>query len=398
MRDSIATALAVTGCRAPTLPMPVLAQRTRRAAALRAGGIGERYLSRALRALLAVALLLSLSGCGTTRWSDTARTATEQLLISNAIDRAVSELDFSVLGGRDVYFDPMYLRGTTDENYLVSSLRQHLLASGVVLREARTEADFVVEARSGGVGTDRSDLLFGVPSVAVPSVPGMPVPMPSTIPEIPFAKSTNQRAVAKIAVFAYNRKTGRPVLQSGVVPVTSTARNSWFFGAGPFQRGTVYEGTNFAGDQVSVPIIGGRRQNRDANNEEPIATGTVYRDGFEVADDPQAAGASGSAPPLVASTPTAANSAAALPPVRSQPPASAAPAGASPSASPVSLPPTATPSAAPPPPAPASPPPLPAGPTGVSGATSFGTGAQSTQSNGQWLVDLWHLRETGGAN
>ena len=398
MRDSIATALAVTGCRAPTLPMPVLAQRTRRAAALRAGGIGERYLSRALRALLAVALLLSLSGCGTTRWSDTARTATEQLLISNAIDRAVSELDFSVLGGRDVYFDPMYLRGTTDENYLVSSLRQHLLASGVVLREARTEADFVVEARSGGVGTDRSDLLFGVPSVAVPSVPGMPVPMPSTIPEIPFAKSTNQRAGATIAVFAYNRKTGRPVLQSGVVPVTSTARNSWVFGAGPFQRGTVYEGTNFAGDQMGVPIIGGRRQNRDANNEEPIATGTVYRDGFEVADDVQPGGAAGSASPLVAAIPTAANAAAALPPQKPRPSGGAAPTGPTPSAaSPVSLPPTGPPNPVPPAPAPLSQPPA-AGPTGVSGTTSFGTGAQATQSNGQWLVDLWHLRETGGAN
>jgi len=398
LRDSIATALAVTNCRAPTLHTLVLAPRTRHAAALRARRVGDQHLSPALRALLALALILWLPGCGTTRWSDTARTATEQLLISNAIDRAVSELDFAVLGGRDVYFDPAYLRGTTDENYLVSSLRQHLLASGAVLREARTEADFVVEARSGGVGTDRSDLLFGVPSVAVPSVPGMPVPMPSTIPEIPFAKSTNQRAVAKIAVFAYNRKTGRPVLQSGVVPVTSTARNSWFFGAGPFQRGTVYEGTKFAGDQVSVPIIGGRRQNRDASDEEPIATGTVYRDGFEEADDAQPGSAAGSSPPLVAATPTAANAAAALPPQKPRPAASATPTGATPSAaSPVSLPPTAPPNPAPPNPPPPAPAP-PAGPTGVSGTTSFGSSAQSTHSNGQWLVDLWHLRETGGAN
>lgn len=390
----IATALAVIGCRAPTWHTRVLGLRTRAVSVLRAWQFDQRRLSPTLRALLALALLFVLTGCGTTRWSDTARTATEQLLISNAIDRAVSELDFAVLGGRDVYFDPMYLRGTTDENYLVSSLRQHLLASGVVLREARTEAEFVVEARSGGVGTDRSDLLFGVPSVAVPSVPGMPVPMPSTIPEIPFAKSTNQRAVAKIAVFAYNRKTGRPVLQSGVVPVTSTARNSWFFGAGPFQRGTVYEGTKFAGDQMGVPIIGSRRQNRDADEEEPITTGTVYRDGFEAADEGLAAGAAGSGPPLVASTPTAANSAAALPPVKPQTPASATPV----SASPVSLPPTATPAPGPAPPAPPPAGPPPAGPSGVSGTTSFGSSAKSTQSNGQWLVELWHLRETGRAN
>lgn len=206
-----------------------------------------------------LALWLQL-GCGTTRWSDTARTATEQLLISNAIDRAVSEFDFAVLAGKEVFFDASYLRGTTDENYIVSSLRQHMLANGCILRESKEQAEYVIEARSGGVGTDRSDLLFGVPSVSVPSVPG--VPLPSTIPEIPFAKSTNQKAVAKIAVFAYNRETGRPVLQSGVAPITSTAKNSWIFGAGPFQRGTVYEGTKFAGDKLRVPIIGGRTENR----------------------------------------------------------------------------------------------------------------------------------------
>lgn len=351
-----------------------------------------------------------LTGCGTTRWSDTARTATEQLLISNAIDRAVSELDFEVLSGRDVYFDPSYLRGTTDENYLVSSLRQHLLASGVVLREDRTEADFVVEARSGGVGTDRSDLLFGVPSVAVPSVPGMPVPMPSTIPEIPFAKSTNQRAVAKIAVFAYNRKTGRPVLQSGVEPVTSTAKNSWFFGAGPFQRGTVYEGTKFAGDQVSVPIIGSRRQNRDAGDEAPITTGAVYRDGFEeeqpasapeISPPPTTLASEQTGPPLIASS-TAANAAASLTEIQQPGPTNAAPpsppsaAGGATGVSPTApiAPPTSLPPTSPANPAPA------AGPSGmapISGTPLSSSGA-SSPANGQWLVDWWQIHEAGSGN
>ena len=34
------------------------------------------------------------AGCGTTKWSDTSRTATEQLLISDAMDRAVSRIGF----------------------------------------------------------------------------------------------------------------------------------------------------------------------------------------------------------------------------------------------------------------------------------------------------------------
>jgi hypothetical protein len=219
------------------------------------------------------------AGCGTTRWSDTARTATEQLLISNAIDKAISEFDFTVLAGREVYFEPSYLKGVTDENYIVSSLRQHLLASGCVLRETKDDAEFIVEARSGGVGTDRSDVLFGVPQVTVPTVPGMP--LPSTIPELPLAKSTNQKAVAKLAVFVYNRESGRPVLQTGVDPAISTAKNSWIFGAGPFQRGTVYEGTKFAGDGLDIPIIGGREDIGGARMAAvPVHERAIFADGL----------------------------------------------------------------------------------------------------------------------
>lgn len=230
-------------------------------------------------ALALAAALAGMCGCGTTRWSDTQRTATEQLLISNAIDKAIAEFNFTMLEGREVFFDSSFLKGVTDENYIVSSMRQHLLASGCILRESKEQAEFVVEARSGGVGTDRSDLLFGVPAVTVPSVPGMA--LPSTIPELPLAKSTNQKAVAKLAVFAYNRETGRPVMQTGVDPITSTAKNSWIFGAGPFQRGSVYEGTKFAGDQFEIPIIGGREDDGGRRMAAvPLTEGAVFAEGF----------------------------------------------------------------------------------------------------------------------
>lgn len=216
-------------------------------------------------------------GCGTTKWSDTPRTATEQLLISDAVDRAVSDIDFSALSGRAVFFDSTYLKGSVDENYVVSSLRQHLLASGSLLMETRELADYVIEARSGAIGTDRSDLLFGVPSVNVPTVPGMPMAMPSSIPEIPLAKTTNQKAVAKLAVFAYNRKTGRPVLQSGIDPAISMARNSWLFGAGPFRRGTIYDHHHELNNGVDIPIIGGRERSEEYSSETlPVTAQAVF--------------------------------------------------------------------------------------------------------------------------
>jgi hypothetical protein len=198
-------------------------------------------------------------GCGTTRVTDTQRTATEQLLISQAVDQAVSQLDFRCLAGKPVYFDPQYIDNTVDRGYLISSLRQHLLACGCILQEDRSKAVYIVEARTGGVGTDRHSLLVGVPQMNVPTIlPGQP----SFIPEIPLAKKTDQKGVAKLAVFAYNRLTGRPVWQSGVVLATSTAKDTWFLGIGPIMRGTIREGTEFAGAPLSLPLLGSDGEER----------------------------------------------------------------------------------------------------------------------------------------
>jgi hypothetical protein len=195
------------------------------------------------------AFALVYAGCGTTRSTDTTRTATEQLLISDAIDRAVQTVNLQTLAGQSVYLDDSRLGDVVDRNYLISTLRQHLLASGCALRAERDQADYVVEARAGAIGTDRNDLLFGVPSMNVPQI--LPVqPVPAAIPEIPFAKRRDQRGIAKIAVFAYHRETGRPVWQSGLAHQESSANDVWILGAGPFQRGTIYEGTAFAGKSL----------------------------------------------------------------------------------------------------------------------------------------------------
>src|SRR6478735_6724343 len=76
----------------------------------------------------ALVALVILTGCGTTKWSDTPRTATEQLLISDAIDRAISQIDFGPLKGEKIFLDTQYLNTTIDKDYLISTLRQHMLA------------------------------------------------------------------------------------------------------------------------------------------------------------------------------------------------------------------------------------------------------------------------------
>jgi hypothetical protein len=223
---------------------------------------------------LLAAGLIAAAGCGTTRWTDTQRTATEQILVTDAIDRAVNQISFRPLAGQTVFLDTQYLKlanpallNNDDPQYLISSLRQHLLASGCILKEKREDALYVVEARSGVLGTDRHDLLYGVPQTNLAGVaPVQGFGVPAAIPEIPLAKKTVQRGVAKIAVFAYHRETGRPIWQSGASQVASNARNTWIFGVGPFQSGTIHDGTQFAGRELSNPLS----NNHEADENGPL--------------------------------------------------------------------------------------------------------------------------------
>ncbi len=225
-----------------------------------------------------IALLL-VGGCGTTRWTDTSRTATEQLLISDAMDRAVSQLDFKALAGRRVYLDTTHIKGVTDSAYLISTLRQHMLATGCILRDPKEEADYVAEVRVGAIGTDRNEMMFGIPSVSVP-VPVAVTGVPASIPEMQLAKNTKQRAVVKMAIFAYNVKTGRPVWQSGIRPVESSAKDVWIAGAGPFQTGSIYDKTNFAGDEIDIPLV-------DFRSRDPQPVLAVADDAYFVDDPPE---------------------------------------------------------------------------------------------------------------
>lgn len=233
-------------------------------------------MSRLLARFLGVSLCLAVAGCGTTKWSDTPRTATEQLIISTAIDRAINNIDFKPLAGKTVFFDAQYLTGVVDMNYVISSMRQRMLAQGCVLKMNKDEADYVVEARAGAVGTNQHNVLIGIPAISVPTGGLMPG-VPSAIPEIPFAKTTDQKGVAKIAAFAYNQHTGQAVWQSGTFPVVSNAKDTWFLGTGPFQRGSIYDGTHFAGSRF---LFSRRRKRQVApvDPDVPVTAEAVFQE------------------------------------------------------------------------------------------------------------------------
>ena len=208
---------------------------------------------------LSATLLLCacVAGCGTTQQ----RVGTEQLLLSDSVDRTVDQLDFSVLSGRTVYLDTTYLRPVkgiafVNSDYIISTLRHKLTTSGCRLQMSREMADYVLEARVGALGTDSLEVTYGLPasnalSQAATLVSGAPA-LP-TIPEISVGKRNAALSTSKIVAYAYHRETGTPIWQSGAAISRSDARDTWIMGAGPLQRGTIYDGTKFADIQLSLP-------------------------------------------------------------------------------------------------------------------------------------------------
>ncbi|MFO0935838.1 MAG: DUF6655 family protein [Gemmataceae bacterium] len=184
-------------------------------------------------------------GCGTTRQTDSTRAASEMLLVSQAVDESIARMDFSPLQGKTVYIQTEFIdKSLADRGYLVSSIRQQLLAAGAILKDVDKDAVYVVELRTGSLGTDRNTLLIGSPQLSIPAlVPGLP----TNIPELALVKHTEQRGVAKIGVFAYNRITGRAFWQSGLQTGESNLKDRWVFGAGPFSQGSILTETHLAG-------------------------------------------------------------------------------------------------------------------------------------------------------
>lgn len=186
-------------------------------------------------------LVLALStGCGQLK----SYQATEQLLLSNAVDEAVVKLDFTPLSGKKVFVDTTFVRdgktyGCLHDGYLISSVRQQMMSDGCLLFDKREEAEVIVEARVGTLGADAHEITYGLPasnalsSAATAMGTGAPIP---AIPEISLAKRTQNDGAAKLALFAFDAKSREPLWQSGVTLAKTTSANTWLLGAGPWPK------------------------------------------------------------------------------------------------------------------------------------------------------------------
>lgn len=243
--------------------------------------LSSRHSTRLFEAFIVSTLGLGIllgQGCGTTQQS----MATDQLVASDAVDRSVSQLDFTPLTGQKVFLDTSYIQSPktpsgiqfVNPEYVVSSIRQQMMAAGLEIMEVRDQADFIVEARLGVLGGDSHELVYGVPSGAglgsaasTAVAASTSIPILPNLPELALAKRKDHLAAVKVAAFAYHRESHERAWQSGVAIGKSSAHNYWLFGAGPFQRGDIHRGVQLAGRPINIPLT----SKKQPNSEGPIS-------------------------------------------------------------------------------------------------------------------------------
>ena len=106
----------------------------------------------------ALALAALVTGCASTVETAPARSATEQLLVARAADRAAETLVLPIPAGAKVFVDDSYFRAESAA-YAVSAVRGSLSSAGYALSPDKAQADAVVDSLSQSGGGEGSGAL-----------------------------------------------------------------------------------------------------------------------------------------------------------------------------------------------------------------------------------------------
>jgi len=171
-----------------------------------------------LRAYAVVGLALLLGACASTSETNPARTATEQLLVARAADRAVEGLILPIPTGSRVFVDDAYFRAE-NAAYAVSAIRNALSDAGYALVSTKAQADAVFELRAGALSLEQMRRVVGLPDMRVPINDTFNV---VSIPELSVYSRRDRVGVAEFSGFLYDPTTGAPL--GAVLPMTGEFR------------------------------------------------------------------------------------------------------------------------------------------------------------------------------
>ncbi len=166
----------------------------------------------------AAVLAVSLAACASTSETYPGRTATEQLLVARAADRAVEGLTLPIPAGSKVFVDDAYFRAENSP-YAISAIRAALSEAGYFLAPSKAEADAVFELRAGALSLEQMRRVFGLPEMRIPINDTFNV---VSIPELSVYSRRDRVGVAEFSGFLYEPKTGAPL--GAVVPMIGKFR------------------------------------------------------------------------------------------------------------------------------------------------------------------------------
>jgi hypothetical protein len=168
-----------------------------------------------------VSALLILPGCAPQQEiSRTPRTAVEQLLLGQALERAVDKLSLPIPEGASLMVEASGLqtdrahlqlmnqeRGVVDNLYWdLSFVRDvtstHLAELGHRIRTHASKATYLVRVMVQSLGTNQSLTFLGMPAV-------QSVLIPFALPELTLYRRQNQLAYARIKLDIFEIATGR---------------------------------------------------------------------------------------------------------------------------------------------------------------------------------------------
>jgi hypothetical protein len=161
---------------------------------------------------------LTLTACASTTETNPGRTATEQLLLARASDRAVEGLILPLPAGSSIFVDETYFQGE-GARYAISAIRSALSDAGFRLARTKDDADAVFEVRAGALSLEQMRRVFGIPEMRIPINETFNV---VSLPELSIYSHRDRVGVAEFSGFLYEARTGAPL--GAVLPMIGSYR------------------------------------------------------------------------------------------------------------------------------------------------------------------------------
>lgn len=200
----------------------------------------HRIDNRALTRTVCFGLLLALlSGCAATRQAGSAplRPAIEQLLLSQALQRSLSEVSLPIPADATVFVEAVGLTrdNPPDQEYARQAIAVQLARQGFRPVQKEEEARYRIKVLLQAFGIEQGVVFFGMPQV-------QSVLLPFSLPEITLYKDFHQTGLVRWALTVLERGSDRLISSS-----------PWYAASTYYNHYTVFFAVSFRLTDLELP-------------------------------------------------------------------------------------------------------------------------------------------------